>query len=89
MWEILQNRFLQLHIRLCWAASMIMVLAVVFEGPRIRRGTTTEMFRGINNAHVWYIAVVIACGIITFYSLPEAVPFLMRLTLTVLATAEF
>ena len=30
-----------------------------------------------------FIAKVMACGFITFYSLPEAVPFLVRLTMMV------
>ncbi len=42
------------------------------------------MFRNINNAELWYIAVVMACGFITFYSLPDAVPFQGRLTMMVL-----
>ena len=30
-----------------------------------------------------FIAKVMACGFITFYSMPEAVPFLVRLTMMV------
>ena len=30
-----------------------------------------------------FIAKVMACGFITFYSIPEAVPFLVRLTMMV------
>ena len=30
-----------------------------------------------------FIAKVMACGFITFYSMPEAVPFLIRLTMMV------
>ena len=37
---------------------------------------------------VWYVAVVMACGFITFYSLPDVVPFLGRLTMMVLAQAS-
>ena len=37
-----------------------------------------------NDTH-WYISVVVGCGVITFYSLPDAVPFLVRMTMTVLA----
>ena len=29
----------------------------------------------------WYIAVITACGFITFNSLPDAMPFLVRLTM--------
>ena len=43
------------------------------------------MFRRINNADAWYIAVVMACGFITFYSLPDVVPFSGRLTMMALA----
>ena len=42
------------------------------------------MFRRIDPQDAWYIAVVMACGFITFYSLPDAVPFLGRLTMMVL-----
>ena len=42
------------------------------------------MLRRINNADAWYIAVVMACGFITFYSLPDGIPFLGRLTMMVL-----
>ena len=31
----------------------------------------------------WFIATVMACGFITFHSMPEAVPFLVRLTMMV------
>ena len=36
------------------------------------------MTGGINRTDAWYIAVIIACGFITFYSLPDAMPFLVR-----------
>ena len=38
VWETFQNGFLQLHVLLWWALSVIIVLAVVVEGVRIRRG---------------------------------------------------
>ena len=41
------------------------------------------MFRSINKPDAWYIAVVVACGFITFYSLPDGIPFLGRLTMMV------
>ena len=31
----------------------------------------------------WFIATVMACGFITFHSMPEAVPFLVRLATVV------
>ena len=34
-----------------------------------------EMTSGINRTDAWYIAVIIACGFITFYSLPDVTPF--------------
>ena len=42
VWETLQNGFLHLHVLLWWAASVIIVLAVVVEGVRIRRGQDDE-----------------------------------------------
>ena len=36
-----------------------------------------------NAATALYIAVVMACGFITFYSLPDVVPFSGRLTMMV------
>ncbi len=39
------------------------------------------MTGGINRTDAWYIAVIIACGFITFYLLPDAMPFLVRLTM--------
>ena len=41
------------------------------------------MTGGINRTDAWYIAVIMACGFITFYSLPDAMPFLVRLTMMV------
>ena len=40
-----------------------------------------DMTSGINRTDAWYIAVIIACGFITFYSLPDVTPFLVRLTM--------
>lgn len=45
------------------------------------------MFHGINNDTAWYVAGVMACGFITFYSLPDVVPFLVRLTMMVVVQA--
>ena len=41
------------------------------------------MTGGINRTDAWYIAVIMACGFITFYSLPDVTPFLVRLTMMV------
>ena len=38
----------------------------------------------INTETAWYIAVVMACGFITFYSLPDGIPFLVRLSTMVM-----
>ena len=37
----------------------------------------------MKHKHPWFIAAVMACGFITFYSLPETMPFLVRLTMMV------
>ena len=37
VWETFQNGSLRLHVHLWWAAAVIIVLAVVVEGVRIRR----------------------------------------------------
>ncbi len=42
------------------------------------------MWPKINIADAWYIGAVMACGFITFYSLPEIIPFLGRLTMMAL-----
>ena len=39
------------------------------------------MTGGINRTDAWYIAVITACGFITFNSVPDAMPFLVRLTM--------
>ena len=41
------------------------------------------MYRRINTADAWFVGIVVACGFITFYSLPDVVPFLVRLTMMV------
>ena len=41
------------------------------------------MSHGINYDVTWYITVVMSCGFITFDSLPDGVPFLVRLTMMV------
>ena len=41
------------------------------------------MLRGIDNGTTWHVAGAMTCGFITFYSLPDGVPFLVRLTMTV------
>ena len=33
----------------------------------------------------WFIATVMACGFLTFHSLPDGIPFLVRLTMMVAA----
>ena len=38
----------------------------------------------INKTDAWYIGAVMACGFITFYPLPDDMPFLVRLTIMVL-----
>ena len=38
VWETFQSGFLQIHVVLWWAASVIIWLAVIVEGVRIRRG---------------------------------------------------
>ena len=38
-----------------------------------------------DKADAWYIGVVMACGFITFYAVPDAVPFLGNLTMMVVA----
>ena len=37
----------------------------------------------INTADAWFVGIVVACGFITFYSLPDGIPFLGRLTMMV------
>ena len=49
----------------------------------------TELFRYYDHDTAGYVAVVMACGFITFYSLPDAVPFLVRLTTMALTQAGF
>ena len=39
------------------------------------------MNRLIRNESAWYIGAVMACGFIVFYSQPDALPFLIRLTI--------
>lgn len=42
-----------------------------------------KLIRIVSNAPGSYIALVMACGFLTFYSLPDGVPFLVRLTMMV------
>ena len=42
-----------------------------------------DLPRRIGKTDAWYIGIVMACGFITFYSLPGAMPFLVRLTMMV------
>ena len=46
------------------------------------------MFRRFNNKDAWYIAIVMACGFITFYSLPDVIPLLGRLKIMALVQAR-
>ena len=41
------------------------------------------MVRYINGRDARFIAAVMACGFLTFYSLPDGIPFLVRLTMMV------
>lgn len=43
------------------------------------------MNRLTRNENAWYVGAVMACGFIMFYSLPDVLPFLIRLT-TMVAT---
>jgi len=38
VWETFLSGFVQIHVLLWWAASVIIWLAVIVEGERIRRG---------------------------------------------------
>ena len=39
--------------------------------------------RNVDSGDAWLFAVVMACGFLTFYSLPDEIPFLVRLTMMV------
>ena len=42
-----------------------------------------KMTRNVDRGDAWFFAAVMACGFLTFYSLPDEIPFLIRLTMMV------